>query len=305
MDIAVRTTGLTKRYASREVVSSLDLSVHRGDIYGFLGPNGAGKTTTMRMIVGLVKPTSGSVEVCGFDLKAHRLEVLRRTGALIDIPAFYPRLTALDNLRVIASLRGVAENKKLVELLEAVGLPVSHQRLQYFSHGMKQRLAIAQALVGEPEVLILDEPTTGLDPEGKEDILRLISSLARNFNCTVILSSHLLDEVELICNRMGIIKDGKLILEGSVNELLGSADSGRITVRVSEPERALELLRGTMEVILDNDGRLEIRADQQMAPYIARRLCSAGLSVYELTSKKLTLRDLFMKVVRSEEVERD
>jgi len=298
LTIALETTELTKRYGTREVVSHLNLKVHRGDIYGFLGPNGAGKTTTMRMVVGLVAPTAGTVHVSGVDVRRNFLEAIRHVGALIDIPAFYPRLSAYDNLRVIAALRGTRDRGRLEELLEMVGLDTAAQPVAHFSHGMKQRLGIAQALVGEPEILILDEPTTGLDPGGKDEILHLISGLARNLGCTVILSSHLLDEVELICNRMGIIKAGQLLLEGEVRTLLHEASGGKVRIRVSEPNRALAILEGAFEARAASDGYVEIRAEVGSVPLVVRRLAETGLAVYEVIPEKPTLRDLFMRVVR-------
>lgn len=245
-DVVLAAHKLTKRYGRRTVVDSVDMKVYAGDIYGFLGPNGAGKTTTLRMFLGLARPTHGTVEILGRSFSQVPWPVFRQVGSLVEGPGFYPHLSAAENLRIVQRLkddrsrRGEAEIR---DLLKLVGLADTGDRpAGRFSMGMKQRLGIAMALVGEPRILILDEPTNGLDPEGFREMRLLLKSLAAERGMTILLSSHLLTEVEQVATRVGIINSGRLIMEATVGEL---RKRGRpaLEVDVSHPEAAATLLR--------------------------------------------------------------
>ena len=236
-ETALRTINLTKQYGQRLAVNNLSLEVKRGEVFGFLGPNGAGKTTTIRMALGLITPTSGSVEILGKNVITRRAEILPRVGALIETPALYLYLSGRNNLRAIGSALGGVPEARIDAVLDLVGLAGRQKdRVRTYSLGMKQRLGIAMALLQEPDVLILDEPTNGMDPAGIVEMRDLVHSLA-NQGKTVFISSHLLSEVQQICTRVAIIDQGKLITESSVAELTGGQGEFRVTV-----ERAGEAL---------------------------------------------------------------
>ena len=219
-DVILRTTGLTKHFGKLEAVKDLNLELHRGEVFGFLGPNGAGKSTTVGMILGLVAPTAGSIEVFGLELQSHRWQILRRIGAIIEEPAFYPYLSGWDNLEALAKALGGIPKNKIPEVLQRVNLlDRAHDRYDHYSMGMKQRLGIASTLLRDPELIILDEPTSGLDPAGTKEVRDLIPQLAHESRA-VFLCSHLLHEVELVCDRVAIIDHGTMIASAPLQELL-------------------------------------------------------------------------------------
>src|SRR5215472_6476196 len=267
----VETHGLTKRYGSGVLaVDSVDMSVRRGEVYGFLGPNGAGKTTTLRMLVGLIRPTSGTATVAG---KAPGEPAgLRRIGALIESPGFYPYLSGRENLRVVADYTSVSQ-KRVDEVLDIVELASRAGRpLGTYSTGMKQRLGVAAALLKDPELLILDEPTNGLDPQGMVEFRNLIKELGRGAR-TVLLSSHILSEVEQICTRIGVIRRGSLVAEGTIDEIRGGA---HLIVRAEPAELARDLLARTVgaDKITFQDGAFSLNVDMSQTASIARSLVS-------------------------------
>ncbi len=214
--------GLRKHYGSFTAVDGLDLTVFKGDIYGFLGPNGAGKSTTIRMMLSLVQPSAGTINIFGKPLSTHRMEILRRIGSIVERPDFYNYLSARRNMELLGRLSGADVSRaNILRVLDMVGLASrAESKVKTFSHGMKQRLGIAQALLHEPDLVVLDEPTTGLDPHGMVDVRNIILSLARDHNKTVVLSSHILPEVELTATRMVIINRGKALVEGAVEEVV-------------------------------------------------------------------------------------
>ena len=223
-DCIIETKGLTKRYGDQVSVSNLELHVQKGRIYGLLGRNGAGKTTTMKMLLGLTAPTSGKVTIFGQPLKGNEKRVLPRIGSLIESPGFYPNLTGTENLQIFAKLRGLKSPNYIKGALELVNLPYrDKKRYAQYSLGMKQRLGLAGALIGRPPILILDEPTNGLDPVGIHEIRTLIRSLPQKYDCTVLVSSHLLPEVELMADDIGILNHGHLLFEGTMDDLKRSA----------------------------------------------------------------------------------
>jgi ABC-2 type transport system ATP-binding protein len=272
------------------------MTVRRGEVYGFLGPNGAGKTTTLRMMLGLIRPTAGSVRVLG--RPAGRPEVTARVGALVEGPGFYPYLSGRDNLLVMGRYRGLPESV-VDDALERVDLADrGDDRYKSYSLGMKQRLGVASALMGDPELIVLDEPTNGLDPAGMADMRALIVALARGGQ-TVLLSSHLLAEVQEICDRVGVINDGRLLRESTVADLRGSAS---LRLRAEPVDRALAIamrLAGDDGVrMLDDQLVLDLPASA--APGLVRDLVAEGVDVQEIASLERTLEEVFFEMTSSD-----
>jgi ABC-type multidrug transport system ATPase subunit len=292
-DWAVRTRGLTKAYGVDTGVFDLDLCVRRGEVYGFLGPNGSGKTTTMRMLVGLVRPTSGDAEVMG--RAAGSAEGLSRVGALIESPALYPHLSGRDNLRVLARYAGVAPSRVDAVLDEVDMTAAADRAFRSYSLGMRQRTAVAAALLKDPDLLILDEPTNGLDPAGVVGMRELVGRL-RGARRTVLLSSHVLAEVEQLCDRVGVIQRGRLVAEGTVEELRARDDGGELEIVAGDPEGAAETLRGlpaVRAVRVGVDGALHVAVDPAEAPAVTRALVAADIDVCELRRVRVSLEDTF------------
>ena len=234
---------LSKSFKELKAVNNLSLNVFKGDVFGFLGPNGAGKSTTIRMLLSLISPTSGDIKIFGKPLKEKRLEIMKKIGAIVEKPDFYSFLSAYKNLEILGRLSDTdVSRKRIMELLELVGLEKRFKsKVKTFSHGMKQRLGIAQALLHDPELIILDEPTTGLDPQGMKEIRDLIINLSREKQKTIFLSSHILYEVELVANRMIIISKGSAKIEGEVQDLL-NANNLDVTFEVNDVESAINKL---------------------------------------------------------------
>ncbi len=294
----VETSGLGKRYGSITAVRDLNISVRRGEVYGFLGPNGAGKTTTLRMLLGLIKPSSGTAKVLGKEPGSPL--GLQEIGALVESPAFYPYLSGRDNLRVMARYCGVP-HERVAEVLGQVELAGrSKDKFKKYSLGMKQRLGVAAALLKDPELLILDEPTNGLDPKGMADMRTLIRRVGHGER-TVLLSSHLLGEVEQVCDRVGVIHKGELLIEGTVEELRGG---GGILVKVEPIDEARKIAAGLawVEGARIEDGMLVLDTDPENAAEINAHLVSAGLRVSELRPVARSLEDAFLELTRGETV---
>jgi ABC-type multidrug transport system ATPase subunit len=297
-DLVIETRALTKRYGDTvTAVDALDLRVRRGEVYGFLGPNGAGKSTTLRMLLGLVRPSSGRASVLGEPpgIPAG----LARIGAMVEAPAFYPYLSGRDNLRVLAGHAGVAAARVEV-VLEQVALGSrAGDRTSTYSLGMKQRLGVAAALLKDPELLILDEPTNGLDAAGMADMRGLIRTLGRGER-TVVLSSHLMSEVEQIADRVGVIRDGALVAEGTVEELRGRP---RLRIRAQPADDAVRVLGAQpgVEAIDRSNGALAVSADPAVAAALNRALVGAGVDVAELTVQRASLEDVFLDLTNETE----
>jgi ABC-2 type transport system ATP-binding protein len=288
--------GLSKTYGSRPAVRNLDLEVRRGEVFGFLGPNGAGKTTTIRMALGLIRPTSGTVEVLGRDVQRHRSEVLPRVGALVETPALYPYLSGRDNLRAFAYMLGGVPPARLDEVLELVGLAGRQtDRVKSYSTGMKDRLAVGVALLNDPELLLLDEPANGLDPAGiveMRDLLRQLAAVGR----TVFISSHVLAEVQQICDRVAIISLGRLVSVAPVAELTGS--HGEFVLRLDDPAPALELLRGQEwggSARMEN-GTLVAASPTGRGRDLVRFLAQAGIWADGIDERQQNLEEVFLRL---------
>ncbi len=294
----IETERVSKHYGNGAVaVSDLRLRVRRGEVYGFVGPNGAGKTTTLRMIAGLVRPSNGSISVLGSP--AGTPSSVRRLGAMIEEPSFYPYLSGRDNLRVMARYASIPESR-IGPLLEQVDLASrATDAFRTYSMGMKQRLALASALLKDPELLILDEPTNGLDPAGIADMRGLVRNLGQGQR-TVLLSSHLMSEVEQICDRVGVIRQGELVAEGSVADLRGEP---RLRIRATPVQAAREIVCSLPEVgsVSESDGALLVATDVGHASAINRRLVCAGVEVHEIAPAVASLEEIFIKLVQGKD----
>ncbi len=300
---ALETIGISKSYRSHCVVDNLNISVHEGDIYGFLGPNGAGKSTTIRMITGLVRPDSGTVNLLGSNVQHLKHKALVEVGALVESPAFYKYLSARENINILTRLSGGCSQDRINEVLNITGLlSRADDNVKTYSQGMRQRLGIAQALLPNPKLVILDEPTNGLDPQGMKDIRDLILHLAKDMKITVVLSSHLLHEVEQICSRVGIINNGKLVAEGYVQDLL-SNKINLVNIKVSNVHLAIELINkmDDIEIISFNSNYLTIKLTEDRIADLNRQLVMAGINVTAIIAQNASLEDLFLEMIKSEE----
>ncbi|WP_068612965.1 ABC transporter ATP-binding protein [Paenibacillus tuaregi] len=296
-EYVIKTNGLTKSYRGRNAVSDLNLEIKKGEIYGFLGPNGAGKTTTIRMLLGLIRPTKGTVQILGKNLKSDKINILRRVGSLVEYPSYYGHLTAVENLEAIRRILDVPKSR-IDEVLEIVSLTKESKRaVKGYSLGMKQRLGIASALLGSPELLILDEPTNGLDPSGIHEIRELIKQMPREHGITVLVSSHLLGEVEQMAGTVGIIRDGRMVFQDTISNLRQKA-AGGIDIRVSEAESALWLAKdaGITGQAQQNVLHVEGLDDKQVASLV-KRLVDNGHLIYRVEEKNKSLEDIFMEVI--------
>jgi len=299
-DVALQTEELTKRFGARTAVDRLTIRVERGDIYGFLGPNGAGKSTTLRMLLGLVKPTSGTIKFPVQDSGWEYLRARSRIGAIIETPAFYENFSARRNLQLLASLSGGVSKKRVEDVLEIVDLRErAGDPVRVYSYGMRQRLGIAQALLPTPQLIILDEPTNGLDPQGIHETRKLIRRLRDEFRLTVLLSSHLLTEIEQLCNRVGIIHEGSLLYEGGPEALV--APTSLYKVRVDDLAGAFELLSKAPGLSVSKNGAsyLHIDADAEALARANALLVGNGIKVYELTPAQESLEEAFLRLTRS------
>jgi ABC-2 type transport system ATP-binding protein len=308
MSTVVETTRLTKRYKDKLAVSELDLDVQEGEVFGFLGPNGAGKTTTILMLLGLTEPTRGKVAVCGFDPTRHPLEVKKRVGYLPENPGFYDDLSGKENLLYIAQLNRIPDDearRRVKLVLDEVGLGSDgHRLVRTYSRGMKQRLGIAEVLVKEPKVLILDEPTLGIDPDGAVRILELINGLRRERGLTVLLSTHLLHQVQHMCTRIGIIVKGKLIVKGDLSQLSSAIMKERefnLFVEIGGSadgfQREAAALDGVIEVQPRGRGWL-LRCTHDMRPQVLSLITQKGLPLLQLRAEELTLEEIYLKYFR-------
>jgi len=298
----VAARGLVKRYGEIVAVDNVDLTVEPGDIFGYLGPNGAGKTTSLRMLLGLIRPTSGSVRLFGRDPLFDGARALDGVAGFVEGPRFYPYLSGRRNLQLLADLDGGAARGRIEEVLELVELrDRAGDRVGGYSHGMRQRLGIAASLLRRPRLLLLDEPATGLDPAGMRDMRELVRQLAGE-GITILLSSHLLAEVEELCNRVAIIRKGRIVYEGALGELLRSAGTA-YRLRVADPERARILLlaqQGIGSVEL-RDRELVVACDEAAIGAASVALGRAGIEITALVPQTATLEELFLDLTESHE----
>lgn len=300
MEYVIKTEGLTKKFGKETAVDRLDMKIRKGEIYGFLGPNGAGKSTTIRMLLGLMKPDSGMVRVFNKDLKKERIHILKRVGSLVENPSYYPHLTAYENLEALRKILRVSE-ARIHEVLEIVRLSdVAHKKVKGFSLGMKQRLGIAVSMLHQPELLILDEPTNGLDPSGIIEIRNLIQRLPEEYGMTILISSHLLSEIDQIATTVGVISKGKMIFQDSIHAMR-KLSRQTIILKVNDGKRAEHILQGKGIHANYQDSMLLLSklSDQKVAE-IVRMLVQNGLAIYRVEEKQSSLEDIFLQMTREE-----
>lgn len=303
-ELMIEAHGLTKRYGDFTAVEGLDLAVRRGEVYGLLGPNGSGKTTTILMLLGLTEPTAGSVRVVGFDPARQPLSVKSRAGYMPDEVGFYDELTARENLAYIGRLNGIPRqeaDRRIPKALARVGLAdVADKRVGAFSRGMRQRLGVADVLIKQPQLIIMDEPTQGLDPEGAREFLRIISDLSRD-GITILLSSHLLPQVQAVCDRVGLFHRGRKMLEGTVGELAQQVLGGayRVGVQAIGPARpiaaGLRAMPGVVEVTQPAADRFELWATTDLRAEAAEAVVKAGGRLLALTVAAPSLDDIYAR----------
>ncbi len=302
MKSVIDISSLCKNYNTFAAVSNLSFTVQKGDIFGFLGQNGAGKSTTIRMLLTLIQPSSGSIRLFGDSLAEHRRDILQKVGAIIEKPDLYKYLSAIDNLNLFAKMSGLKlSNKTLMEQLDLVGLADrSTSKVKTFSQGMKQRLGIAVSLVHDPELIILDEPTNGLDPQGIAEVRNLIVQLSRERGKTILVSSHLLSEIEIIANRMLIIHKGEKIVEGLVNDLLDPSKT-MVKLETTDNETAYKILEYSKwsEKIILHESHIQVETDKTDLPNLVRYLSDHKIDIY-LVQPRHSLEDYFLNLTKTQ-----
>jgi ABC-2 type transport system ATP-binding protein len=301
-EITLSVKGLRKVIGKREIIQNLDFELKRGEVFGFLGPNGAGKTTTIRMLVGLIKPTAGSIHICGYDLNKQFPEAMSQMGCIVENPELYTYLSGWRNLQYFARMMDGIDEARMTEVVRLVGLGARiHDKVKTYSLGMRQRLGIAQALLGRPKVLILDEPTNGLDPSGIREMREFIRYLAEQEGLSVLVSSHLLSEIQLMCDRVAIISKGRIIRVDTVNNLL--AHQERVNWRLFPLAQGIEVLRKLTDSV-------EVEGDVVKTPFMEQEvgrwnqvLVEAGVTVMEISRKLPSLEDLFIELTGGESID--
>ncbi|MCG3087140.1 ABC transporter ATP-binding protein [Sporosarcina cyprini] len=299
-EFIIETKNLTKKFGATRVVNHVDLKVKKGEIYGFLGPNGAGKTTTIRMLLGLARPSKGSIHMFGKDIRKEKMAILRKVGSLVEYPSYYGHLTARENLEAVRVLLDVPKSR-IDEVLSIVRLTKDAKRpVKGFSLGMKQRLGIATALLGNPELLILDEPTNGLDPSGILEMRELIKSMPKEHGITIVVSSHLLSEIDQMATQVGIITKGRIIFQDSIQKLREQASSS-IKLTVNDVEAAWKTLlsNGFTTDLVQNNLFIDRGTDDQVAA-IVKSLVEHDFSIYRVEEQKKSLEEIFLELTGKE-----
>jgi ABC-type multidrug transport system ATPase subunit len=303
MSVIIRAREITKTFGKEiKAVDGLSFTVEAGQVYGFLGQNGAGKSTTIRMLLTLIRPSSGDIEMFGMDLTRNRREILQKTGAIIERPDLYKYLTALENLRIFAKMSGIKiTEKELMDQLAMIGLAErAHSKVKTYSQGMKQRLGIATALVHNPELIILDEPTNGLDPQGIADVRKLILHLSNDLKKTLLVSSHLLGEMEMIADSMLIIDKGKKVVEGRTSELL-NPDKIQVEILTDNKQRTLDIIKSTKwlgSLVDSSNGSILLEMQKANIPDLNRLLVEKGVNIFSIRPKH-SLEDFFLSITRT------
>ncbi len=298
-NIVLESLGLSKTFGELKAVKNISLKVYSGDVFGFIGPNGAGKTTSIRMMTGLISPTAGTAKIFGHDIRRSFLKAISNVGAMVEGPAFYPYLTGIKNLEIYGKLSGGVSRARMSEVLNMVGLGRrGKDKVSGYSQGMRQRLGIAQALLHNPRLLVLDEPTNGLDPQGMREIRNLIRRISQEGHTTIFLSSHLLGEMEMVCNRIGIIYRGEIIEEGRVDDLLGSR-TDKVEINVDNEREAKGILEERvpgLEVQITKEGWLEFPHRELDTARINRLLVEKGFTVHSLFLRRRNLEEYFVEL---------
>jgi len=302
MEYIVQTENLSKSFGKEQAVSNINLKIRKGEIYGFLGPNGAGKTTTIRMLLGLMKPSSGTIKIFQKDVTKDRINILAKVGSLVENPSYYPHLTAYENLEALRKILGVPKSR-IDEVLAIVRLKdAANKKVKGFSLGMKQRLGIAASLLHNPELLILDEPTNGLDPSGIIEIRNLIKRLPAEYGMTIIISSHLLSEIDQMATQVGIVSKGKMIFQDSIEAMRKSAQP-KVFIKVSDAEKGWRSLVAHGIKAEHKDGLISLDecSDEKVA-HIVQILVQEGILVYRVEEEKRSLEDIFLQMTTGEQL---
>ncbi|MFJ7733199.1 ABC transporter ATP-binding protein [Lysinibacillus sp. NPDC097231] len=301
MEYIVQTENLSKSFGKEQAVSNINLKIRKGEIYGFLGPNGAGKTTTIRMLLGLMKPSSGSIKIFQKDLVKERINILAKVGSLVENPSYYPHLTAYENLEALRKILGVPKSR-IDEVLEIVRLKdAANKKVKGFSLGMKQRLGIAASLLHNPELLILDEPTNGLDPSGIIEIRNLIKRLPSEYGMTIIISSHLLSEIDQMATQVGIVTKGKMIFQDSIEAMRRFAQP-KVVIKVSDSEKGWRsLVANGIKAEHKGDLILFDECSDEKVAHIVQILVQEGISVYRVEEEKRSLEEIFLQMTTGEQ----
>ncbi|MGE7997781.1 ABC transporter ATP-binding protein [Lysinibacillus sp. NPDC093190] len=301
MEYIVQTENLSKSFGKEQAVSNINLKIRKGEIYGFLGPNGAGKTTTIRMLLGLMKPSSGTIKIFQKDLTKERINILAKVGSLVENPSYYPHLTAYENLEALRKILGVPKSR-IDEVLEIVRLKdAADKKVKGFSLGMKQRLGIAASLLHNPELLILDEPTNGLDPSGIIEIRNLIKRLPSEYGMTIIISSHLLSEIDQMATQVGIVTKGKMIFQDSIEAMRRFAQS-KVVIKVNDGEKGWRsLVANGIKAEHKNGLILFDECSDEKVAHIVQILVQEGISVYRVEEEKRSLEEIFLQMTTGEQ----
>ncbi|MGE8002903.1 ABC transporter ATP-binding protein [Lysinibacillus sp. NPDC093216] len=301
MEYIVQTENLSKSFGKEQAVSNINLKIRKGEIYGFLGPNGAGKTTTIRMLLGLMKPSSGTIKIFQKDLTKERINILAKVGSLVENPSYYPHLTAYENLEALRKILGVPKSR-IDEVLEIVRLKdAADKKVKGFSLGMKQRLGIAASLLHNPELLILDEPTNGLDPSGIIEIRNLIKRLPEEYGMTIIISSHLLSEIDQMATQVGIVTKGKMIFQDSIEAMRRFAQP-KVVIKVSDSEKGWRsLVANGIKAEHKDDLILFDECSDEKVAHIVQILVQEGISVYRVEEEKRSLEEIFLQMTTGEQ----
>ncbi|MEC0231345.1 ABC transporter ATP-binding protein [Paenibacillus alba] len=312
--VVLSVRNVKKRIKNKEIIKGISFDVYAGEIFGFLGPNGSGKTTTIRMLVDLIRPTEGTIHICGFDVRKQHDQAMQQVGCIVENPELYSYLTGWENLEHFARMLSDVDEKRIQEVVEIVSMDQRiHDKVRTYSLGMRQRLGIAQALLGRPSLLILDEPTNGLDPQGIKEMREFIQRLAAD-GLSLFVSSHLLTEIQQMCDRVAIISHGEVIQVGAVHDLI--AQGGKVVWTVSPAEQAEGLLHASSLVTavesIEQDltilaqpsvKQIVTQMDKEHVPQLSRQLMEAGISLYAVEIKNPTLEDLFLSLTEGETIQ--
>ena len=301
-EVALYLDGIGKKIRGKQIVQDLSFTVNQGEVVGFLGPNGAGKTTTIRMIVGLIKPTAGNIFICGYNLRKHFSKAMSQIGCIVENPELYGFMTGMDNLKHFGVMKGKIPPSRYQEVIKLVGLEnrINH-KVNTYSLGMKQRLGLAQALLAKPKLLILDEPTNGLDPAGINEFRELIKKLAHEEGMAVFVSSHLLGEIQLMCDRVAIISHGRVVRVANISELISEQE--RIVWGLSDRNKAKEIIEGITGTPVElSDDKLIAYFNIELLEEVNKALFEANIGIYTVERKQRTLEDLFLELTRGDQI---
>ena len=293
-DLILKCEDLHKSFRKKEILKGVSLEINKGDILGFIGPNGAGKTTTIKLILGLQKINSGKVIINGFDIKTNFEKAISRVGAIIENPDLYMYMSGLDNLKIIANLYPNVDEKRIKEVIRLVGLENRiNDKVSRYSLGMRQRLGVAQAILHKPNLLILDEPTNGLDPEGIKDLRNLLIKLAKEENMGILISSHNLAELESFCNKVCIIKNGSIVETSDIDTVKKESSEGNYIIELNDAKTA-RLIIGDMSEAIDNT-HLKVHSNKENIPIVVKKLVLQDIKIYCITEETISLEDAFLK----------